>query len=325
MKQILLALAAASALHGQTGSIVRADPALDRLIAPGAKIEKVAGDLRFTEGPVWEKKGGLLYFSDLMQNAILKWTPGGKVTDFRKPVFTGVFPDGALTGTNGLALDRQGRLVAAEHGNRRISRTEKSGFITTLAERYEGKRLNSPNDLVIKRDGQIYFTDPPGLFRTFPPTPDAPKREMDFAGVYRITKRGELELLAKDVPYPNGIAFSPDEKKLYVSNSRPEKFWMVYEVVGDGVIANGRKFFDATAIAGDNVPDGMKVDTAGNVYATGPAGLMIFSPEAKLLGTLVLPELPSNCAWGDADAKSLYITARTSIYKIRVNVAGARN
>jgi sugar lactone lactonase YvrE len=184
--------------------------------------------------------------------------------------------------------------------------------------------LNSPNDVVVKRDGQIYFTDPPGLYRTYPAGSDAPKREMDFAGVYRITKRGELELLAKDVPYPNGIAFSPDEKKLYVSNSRLDKYWMVYDVTADGSIANGRKFFDASSIAGENVPDGMKVDRAGNIYATGPAGLMIFAPQGKLLGTLVLPELPSNCAWGDADAKTLYITARTSLYKIRVNVVGVR-
>ena len=321
-------LAMAMALDGQTagvGTIVRTDAAFDKLIAPGAKIEKVLDGFRFTEGPVWVKKGGFLYFSDLMQNAIFKWTPGGAPTAFRKPVFVGAFPDGVMIGSNGLALDAQGRLLAAEHGNRRVSRTEKSGYLTVLADRYEGKRLNSPNDLVVKRDGQIYFTDPPGLYRTYPAGSEVPKREMDYAGVFRITRQGEVELLTKDVQYPNGIAFSPDEKKLYVSSSRPDKYWMVFDVTADGAIANGRKFFDATIIAGENVPDGMKVDRAGNLYATGPAGLMVFSPEGKLLGTLVLPELPANCAWGDADAKTLYITARTSLYKIRVNVAGVRN
>ena len=321
-------LGMAVALNAQTagvGTIVRTDAALDKLIAPGAKIEKVVDGFRFTEGPLWVKKGGFLYFSDLMQNAILKWTPGGAPAVFRKPVFVGAFPDGVMIGSNGLALDPQGRLLAAEHGNRRVSRTEKSGYLTVLADRYEGKRLNSPNDLVVKRDGQIYFTDPPGLYRTYPAGSEVPKREMDYAGVFRVTRKGEVELLTKDVPYPNGIAFSPDEKKLYVSSSRPDKYWMVFDVTADGAIANGRKFFDATSIAGDNVPDGMKVDRAGNIYATGPAGLMVFTPEGKLLGTLVLPELPANCAWGDADAKTLYITARTSLYKIRVNVAGVRN
>ena len=324
---MLMGLVMGVALYGQAagvGNIVRADSALDQLIAPDAKIEKVLGGLRFTEGPVWVKKGGFLYFSDLMQNAIFKWTPGGKPVEFRKPVYAGAFPDGVMIGTNGLALDPQGRLVAAEHGNRRISRTEKNGTIRVLADRYESKRLNSPNDVVVKRDGQIYFTDPPGLYRTYPPGSEVPKRDLDFAGVYRITKRGELELLAKDVQYPNGIAFSPDEKKLYVSSSRPDKYWMVYDVTADGAIANGRKFFDATSIAGEDVPDGMKVDKAGNIYATGPAGVMVFTPEGKLLGTLVLPELPSNCAWGDADGKTLYITARTSLYRIRVKVAGVR-
>jgi gluconolactonase len=325
MKPVLLSCLAAAMLYGQlstAGSVVRLDPALDKIIPPSAKIEKVHGGLRFTEGPVWAK-GGHLLFSDVMGNAVLQWTPDGRVTEFRKPVFVGPFPDTALIGSNGLALDHEGRLIAAEHGNRRISRTEKDGSITTLADRYAGKRLNSPNDLIVKRNGDIYFTDPPGLYRTYPQSPNVPQRELDFAGVYRIAG-GKLELLTKDIPYPNGIAFSPDEKKLYVANSRPDKFWMVYDVTSHGGIANGRKFADVTKEPGDGVPDGMKVDRAGNIYATGPAGIIIFAPDGKQLGMIQLPELAANCAWGDADGKSLYMTARTGIYRIKVNVAGVR-
>ena len=306
------------------GSIVRNDPALDKLVSPGTKIEKLHGDFRFIEGPVWVRTGPYLLFSDLQNNAIMKWSPDGSVSVFRKAIFSGSYPDGVQIGSNGLTLDKQGRLVAAEHGNRRVSRIEKDGTITVLADRYEGKRLNSPNDLVCKSNGDIYFTDPPGLYRTYPEGPNAPKRELDFAGVYRVSAPGKVELVTKDVPYPNGLAFSPDEKKLYIASSRPEKFWMVYNVKADGSLSNGRRFFDATSIPGEGVPDGMKGDRAGNIYATGPAGIMIFTPGAKLLGTIELPEIPANLNWGDADGKALYITARTSLYRIRMNVAGMR-
>jgi gluconolactonase len=265
-----------------------------------------------------------LLFSDLQSNAIMKWSPDGSVSVFRKSIFSGSYPDGVQIGSNGLTLDKQGRLIAAEHGNRRVSRIEKDGTITVLADRYESKRLNSPNDLVCKSNGDIYFTDPPGLYRTYPQVPDAPKRELDFAGVYRVSAPGKVELVTKEVPYPNGLAFSPDEKKLYIASSRPDKFWMVYDVEANGSLSHGRKFFDATSIPGEGVPDGMKVDRAGNIYATGPAGIMIFTAEAKLLGTIQLPEIPANLNWGDADGKALYITARTSLYRIRMNVAGVR-
>ena len=306
------------------GSIVRSDPAVNKLVPPGAKIEKLRGGFRFIEGPIWVRSGAYLLFSDLQVNAIMKWTPDGSVSVFRKSIFSGSYPDGVQIGSNGLTLDKQGRLIAAEHGNRRVSRTEKNGTITVLADRYDGKRLNSPNDLVCKNNGDIYFTDPPGLYRTYPQVPDAPKRELDFAGVYRISAPGKIELLTKDVPYPNGLAFSPDEKKFYVASSRPDKFWMVYDVQADGSLSNGKKFFDATSIPGEGVPDGMKVDRAGNIYATGPAGIMIFAPSAKLLGTIQLPEIPANLNWGDADGKALYITARTGLYRLRVKVAGIR-
>jgi gluconolactonase len=306
-------------------AIVRSDPGLDKIVPADAKVEKVHGDFRFVEGPVWDKTGGFLLFSNIPANSIMKWTPDGTVSVFKQPIFAGTYPDGVLIGSNGLTLDRQGRLVAAEHGNRRVARYDKSGAVTVLADRYEGKRLNSPNDLVVKRNGDVYFTDPPGFERNFPAdAKDIPKTELDFNGVYRISTDGKLTLLTKDIPYPNGIAFSPDEKKLYVANSRPDKFWMVFDVSSDGTLANGRKFFDATQIPGDDVPDGMKIDTAGNIYATGPAGIMIFSPEAKLLGTIQFPELPANCAWGDADGKTLYVTARTGLYRIHLKIAGIR-
>jgi gluconolactonase len=306
------------------GTIVRSDPAIDKLLSPGSKIEKLHSGFRFIEGPIWVRSGPYLLFSDLQSNAIMKWSADGNVSVFRKDIFSGSYPDGVQIGSNGLTLDKQGRLVAAEHGNRQVSRFEKDGTITVLADHYEGKRLNSPNDLVCKSNGDIYFTDPPGLYRTYPEGPNAPKRELDFAGVYRVSAPGKVELVTKDVPYPNGLAFSPDERKLYIASSRPEKFWMVYDVGADGSLRNGKKFFDATSIPGDGVPDGMKVDRSGSIYATGPAGIMIFTPEAKLLGTIELPEIPANLNWGDADGKALYIAARTGLYRLRTNVAGVR-
>jgi gluconolactonase len=326
---ILAMLAGIAALptmgqNEEVGKIVRTDPAIDKLVAPGTKIEKVHGGFGFTEGPIWVRSGSYLLFSDLPNNAIMKWSPDGSVSVFRKGIFPGKYPEEVQIGSNGLTLDKQGRVIAAEHGNRRVSRIEKDGTITVLAERYEGKRLNSPNDLVCKSNGDVYFTDPPGLYRTYPQVPDAPKRELDFAGVYRVAAPGKVELALKDVPYPNGLAFSPDEKKFYVASSRPEKFWMVYDVEANGSLTHGRKFFDATNIPGDGVPDGMKVDRAGNIYATGPAGIMIFTPDAKVLGIIQLPEIPANLNWGDADGKTLYITARTSLYRLRTNVAGVR-
>jgi gluconolactonase len=312
------------------GNVRRLDPALDNLISPLAKVERVASGFGFTEGPLWVRRDGSLLFSDLPNNAIMQWTQDGKVTVFRKPVFVGSYPAGTQVGSNGLTLDPEGFLISAEHGNRRIARTELvrnrepvyDGPVIVLADHYEARRLNSPNDVISKRNGDIYFTDPPGLYRNFPEEPDAPKQELNFNGLYRITAAGKLELLARDIPFPNGLAFAPDEKKLYVSNTRPEKKWMVYDVKPDGGIANGRVFLDMTRESGEGVPDGMKVDEEGNLYATGPGGVLVVSPKGKHLGTIELPEIPSNCALGDADGQSLFITARTSVYRIRLKVPG---
>jgi gluconolactonase len=329
--RVLVTLAVTtSALFAQPAAdttIRRIDPALDKLLPAGAKVEKIAGGFRFVEGPVWNRKAGYLVFSDIPGNAIMTWSPSGGASVFRARIFEGEYPDGMQVGTNGLTLDKEGRIVAAEHGNRQVSRIERDGALTVLAGRYEGKRLNSPNDLVVKKNGDIYFTDPPfGLLRPGQGVADAaksPLRELDFSGVFRITAPGKIDLMTKDIALPNGLAFSPDEKKLYVANSAG-KTWSVYDVAKDGTLANGRIFYDADKETGPGVPDGMKVDTAGNVWATGPGGILVISAQAKLLGVIGFPEVPANCAWGDADGKTLYVTARTGLYRIRTNSTGIR-
>jgi len=319
MAGVILCAGSVLNMSGQ-GTVARVDAALDKLVPPGATIEKLAGDMKFTEGPIWT--GGHLLFSDIPANAILKWTSDGKVATFRKPVFAGEFPDGQFVGSNGLTLDAQGRLVSCEHGNRRVARTEKNGSITVLADRFEGKRLNSPNDAVYKKNGDLYFTDPPYGFLK---QDEDPAKELKFNGVYRLTKAGKLELLVKDMTRPNGLGFSPDEKKLYIANSDPaRKVWMVYDVNADGTLANGRLFFDVTERKAPGLPDGLKLDTRGNLYCTGPGGVWVFSPGGKHLGTIQPPEVPANCHWGDGDGKTLYMTARTGLYRIKLAVAGIR-
>src|SRR5580658_3250873 len=233
MKPLILVTVvfSASVLFAQPAAettIRRIDPALDKLLSPEAKVEKLAGGFGFVEGPVWNRKGGFLVFSDIPANAIMTWSPSGGASVFRARIFEGEYPDGAQVGTNGLTLDKQFHIVAAEHGNRRVSRIEQDGAMTILAERYEGKRLNSPNDLVIKKNGDIYFTDPPfGLLRPGQGLEDAaksPLRELPFSGVFRITAPGKFDLMTKDIALPNGLAFSPDEKKLYIANSA-DKTW----------------------------------------------------------------------------------------------------
>ncbi|MDP2998906.1 MAG: SMP-30/gluconolactonase/LRE family protein [Bryobacterales bacterium] len=319
-----MSLAAAGVLSGQeAGKFVNADPALGAIVPAGAKIEKLAGGLIFTEGPLWmHDGGGYLLFSDVPGNAIYKWSPGGKVVDFRRPVFLGKAEKGEFVGPNGQTLDKQGRLITCEHRNRRISRTEKSGAIVTVVDRFEGKRLNSPNDVVFKSNGDMYFTDPPyGLAKQ----DGDPAKELQFNGVYRLTAAGKLEALVKDLTRPNGLAFSPDEKKLYVANSDPGyKIWMVYDVKADGTLANGKVFYDVTKQTPDGLPDGMKVDVKGNLYCTGPGGIWVFSPQGKAIGAIMPAETPANCAWGDADGKTLYMTARTGLYRVKLSIQGIR-
>jgi len=309
-------------VHEAGGEIARVEAGLDAIVPAGAKMEKLAEGFLFTEGPVWVRDGGYLLFSDPNANRIYRWTPDGQVSVFRtKSGYTG-FDVGEYgqPGSNGLTLDRDGRLTINEHGNRRVTRLEKNGVVTVLADRYEGKRLNSPNDLVYRSDGALYFTDPPfGLPKFF----DDPRRELPFSGVFCL-KDGQLKVVSTDLAGPNGLAFSPDEKYLYVGNWDPmKKIVMRYDVNVDGTLASGKVFFDMTSAPGEDALDGIKVDQAGNLYVSGPGGVWILSPAAKHLGTIKGPEHPHNMAWGDEDGKTLYLTAQTGLYRIRLNIAGA--
>ena len=311
------------------GKILRLDRALDEIVPSTAKIEKLASGFQFTEGPVWVKDGGYLLFSDPNANKIYRWSPDGGVSIFRtKSGYTGVdVGEYKQPGSNGLTIDRQGRLTINEHGNRRITRLEKNGVVTVLADRYQGKRLNSPNDLVYRSDGALFFTDPPfGLPKGF----DDPRKELPYSGVYCL-KDGNLNLLTTDLTGPNGIAFSPDEKYLYVGNwDEKKKVVMRYAILdprgfandANCRISNGKVFYDMTKAPGEDAIDGIKVDRQGNVYVSGPGGLWILSPTGKHLGTIVGTEHPHNLAWGDADGKTLYLAAETSIYRIRLNIPG---
>jgi gluconolactonase len=333
----ILALLLTRRCQGQApagNSVVRIDPALDQLIDPDAKVEKIAGDLKFAEGPVWVRKPGYLLFSDIPANVINKWTPDGKVSPVVNPSgFTGTddslvgipinngFATVYLIGSNGVTLDKQGRIVFAAHGDRGIVRIESDGKRTVLADRYEGKRLNSPNDLVYKSDGTLYFTDPTAGLR--PVNREFPQKEQTFNGVYLIGKDGKLRLASKEVSFPNGLAFTPDEKFLYVDDTA-KKLIMRFEVQPDGTLAGGRVFFDMSGLKEPGVADGMKVDKKGNIYCTGPGGVLVISSEGKHLGTIVAPELPANVAFGDADGKTLYMPARTGLYRIHLKMEGIR-
>ncbi|WP_243714139.1 SMP-30/gluconolactonase/LRE family protein [Nostoc sp. 106C] len=267
-----------------------------------AKVEKLAGGLKFTEGPVWHPRGFLL-FSDIPADTIYKLTTDGKVSVFRRPAGN----------PNGNTFDTQGRLITAEH-NRRLVRTEKNGQIKVLAERYQGKLLNSPNDVVVKSDGSIYFTDPPyGISKE--------KEELGFYGIYRWRPNGTLTLLNKQMLRPNGIAFSPDEKKLYVSDSAQGNI-RIFDVKSDGTLTNSRVFAELKEPKDKGVPDGLKIDIKGNIYCSGPEGIWIFSPTGQLLGKIIVPEVVTNLAWGNKDYKTLYITAGQGVYRIRLKVAG---
>lgn len=268
------------------------------------KVEKIDSGFQFIEGPVWMRDGYLL-FSDIPANVILLWKSGAKSRVWRSP----------SGHSNGNTIDYQGRLISCDH-DRIVTRTEKSGKIVTIADRYMGARLNSPNDVVVKSDGSIYFTDPPYGIK-----PE--DEELGFSGVYRLDKLGKLTLLVKDFPRPNGLAFSPDEKRLYIGDSQ-ENYIRVFDVKADGTLENGRLFATLKDPEKPGAPDGMKVDTRGNLYSTGPGGIWVFAPSGKLLGRIDTPELPANCAFGDKDFKTLYLTAQKSLYRVRLKIPGIR-
>lgn len=327
--------------------VVRNDPVMDEVVGPNPKVFKLADGFRFTEGPIWvNKDGGYLLFSDPNANTIYKYSPNGtgegKLDVFRTPSgYSGA--DIAVygqPGSNGLTLDPQGRLTINQHGNHRVVRDEKDGRQTVLADSYEGKRLNSPNDLAYRSDGTLYFTDPPF---GFPKAFEDARKQLPFSGVFSIYK-GKLQLVSKDFSGPNGIALSPDEKFLYVGNwpraitgqharagdepvseiGEKHKAIMRYEVQPDGTLKNGKLFFDFTSAAGEDGLDGIKIDQKGNLYVSAPGGLWVISPEGKHLGTIITPRHPHNMAWGDADGKTLYLCARSGLYRIRLNIPGVR-
>jgi gluconolactonase len=307
----------------------------DAIVPANATIERVATGFTWVEGPIWIPAGYLM-FADITSNSIRKVTPDGVVSIFMQPSgYKGTAPYGGKEpGSNGMTLDQTGRLTVAGHAQRNVWRLESletNGRVTVLADSYEGRKLNSPNDLVYKSDGSLYFTDPPyGL----PTQKDGdPIKELQVNGVYRIPKafdqkpgaapaRDQLQLVVKDLPRPNGIAFSPDEKYLYVDNSEPKKLWMRYRVKEDGTLTDAKVFYDATSDTRPGGPDGMKVDQTGNVYSTGPGGVWIFTPEGKVLGVILTPERVSNVAWGGVGRKTLYITASSSIYRVTLKVPG---
>ncbi len=327
--------------------VVRNDPAIDQIVGPNPKVFKLAEGFQFTEGPIWvNRDGGYLLFSDPNANNIYKYQPQGneegKLSIFRTPSgYSGAdIAEYGQPGSNGLNLDPQGRLTVNQHGNHRVVRDEADGTQTVLADSFEGKRLNSPNDLVYRSDGTLFFTDPPF---GFPKAFNDPRKELKYSGVYSLY-RGKLQLIAKDMSGPNGIALSPDEKYLYVGNwpraitgqkpgpgdapvseiGESHKIVMRYEVQADGTLRNGRLFFDFTNAAGEDGLDGIKVDQQGNLYVSAPGGIWVLSPAGKHLGTIVTPRHAHNFAWGDADGKTLYLAARSGLYRIRLNIAGVR-
>jgi gluconolactonase len=307
--------AVASALVVTGAQIVRLDPALDSVIAPGTQIEKVASGFNFTEGPMWRE--GRLWFSDLTGNKMYAVTPDGKVTllmDHSGGLES--FPAGAFMGSNAMVTDKDSSVLMMQHGVRRIARLNDQQTPTTFMDKFEGKRLNSPNDLVFAPDGSLWFTDPPyGL----PGQDKDPAKELKFNGVFRYAD-GKLTAPIKDLSRPNGIGFSADGKTLYVANSGPDMFVERYQVALDGTVLHGTKFIEYPGTATD-VPDGLKLDSGDNLWTTGPGGIRVISPAGKVLGQIKLPEVAANLAWADG-GKTLYITGSTSIYRLKVLTAG---
>ncbi len=319
-------------------AVERLDPAANDIVPEAPTLQKLATGYTWTEGPVWVHDGYLL-FAEIPSNTIRKVVPGSPATILLEPSgYQGSAPFGGREpGSNGMTLDARGRLTVAGHGQRDVYRVESLGDPsaghTILADSYQGKRLNSPNDLVYRSDGSLYFTDPPFGLRTQSDTD--PAKELTVNGVYRVPaalgqepgappRRDALQLLVSDLPRPNGIAFSPDEKYLYVDNSGSRKIWMRYPVKPDGTLGAGEVFYDASAERRAGNPDGMKVDRAGNVYSAGPGGVWIFSPAGKHIATILVPEIVSNVAWGGRDGRSLFITATTSVYQIDLKIPGVR-
>ncbi len=303
------------------GSIERLDPRLDALIPAGTRIEKLAEGFDWSEGPVWVED--FLLFSDVPRNTVYRWEEGGAAVEFLKPSgYTGPSNRAGEPGSNGLVLDARGRLVLCQHGDRRIARLEPDWTFHTLARHFRFLRFNSPNDAVYRSNGDLYFTDPPyGLEKL---NAD-PGKELMFSGVYRLTPNGKVLLLTHRLTFPNGLAFSPDERILYIAVSDSQRpVIMAFDVADDGSLLNERVFFDAAPMRAGRkgLPDGLKVDRAGNLFATGPGGVLVIAPDATLLGIINTGEATANCAWGN-DGSVLYITADMFLCRVRTLTRGA--
>jgi gluconolactonase len=304
------------------GKIERLDPKLDAIVPPGARIERVAEGFDWSEGTVWDAAGSRLLFSDTMHNVVIQYQKGKGTSQFLKPSgYTGPTARGGEPGSNGLTFDHHGKLVLCQHGDRRIARLESDGKFSTIVDRFEGKRLNSPNDGVFKSNGDYYFTDPPyGLVKLN----DDPAKEIPFSGVYRVKPDGSITLLTKELGFPNGIAFSPDEKTMYVAQSDPAAAILkAFPVKQDGTLGKGKVLFDATKWVKDRpgLPDGMTIDAQGHIWASGPGGIYCLTPEGKVLGRISTGERTSNCKFGD-DGSTLYLTADSYICRVKTNVKG---
>jgi gluconolactonase len=343
--KLALAIAAALALHWGAARadepvaqpVLKIDPALDALIAPDATMSVVKSGFGFTEGITWVEDGGYLLISDMPANVIFKLTPAGEQSLYLDHSgYTGYdvwrhgfmqtngrdrtdpkFEEFPMFGSNGLTMDRQGRLIICTWAGRGIDRIEKDGRRVTLTDNFNGAKFNGTNDVVVKKDGAIYFTDGFGGLRGAANNPDI---GIKFNGVF-MWKDGKTTQVVSDIVNTNGLAFSPDEKILYANGSR-DKFVRAYDVNPDGTLKNSRMLIDMSADTRSGITDGMKVDTAGNIWESGPTGVWVITPEGKHIGTILVPELVANVEFGDADHKTLYIAARSSVYKIRVNIPG---
>lgn len=315
----------APAPEGRDVKIVSLDPRFDRLVLPGTSVERVAQGLTWVEGPAWDRRRNQLLFTDIPNNVVYAWDPTAGLREFLKPSgYTGSapFPAGAEPGANGLAFDIDGRLLLCQHGDRRIARLMPDGRLETVVERYQGKRLNSPNDVIVAPNGDLFFTDPPfGLPKQF----EDPGRELGFNGVYRLARNGSLTLLTRELSAPNGLALSPSGRTLYVSNADTERpVWMAYDLKADGGVASSRVLYDGRALVAQaaGVPDGMDIDVQGNLFAAAPGAVLVIAPDGALLGRMDFGIAVSNTAWGE-DGSVLYITASTAVYRVRLATKGA--